>query len=115
MLAVPEEEFAGIEFLNGESKEVMEMLAEKNNDIKKAYDLLKVISKDEKAKMVYESIQAEISDQRTRLKSAEERGIDKGKVEVAKNLLLMGMDISTVVKATGLNEVEIAKVKKNMH
>jgi predicted transposase/invertase (TIGR01784 family) len=36
-----------MEFLDGESKGVMEMLAGKNKDIKKAYDLLQIISKDE--------------------------------------------------------------------
>jgi len=100
-----------MEFLDGKSKGVMEMLAEKNKDIKKAYDLLQIISKDQKAKMLYEARQAEISDQMTRLKSAEEKGV----ITVAKNLLLMGMDILTVVKATGLNENEIVKVKESMH
>ena len=33
---------------------VMEMLPEKNKDIKKAYDLLQIISKDEKARMLFE-------------------------------------------------------------
>ncbi|WP_341478180.1 PD-(D/E)XK nuclease family transposase [Clostridium chromiireducens] len=35
-----------MEFLDAKSKGVMEMLAEKNKDIKKAYDLLQTISKD---------------------------------------------------------------------
>ena len=56
----------------------MDMLAEKNKDIKKAYDLLKIISKDEKAKLLYEARQAEVSDQLTRIKAAEEKGIDIG-------------------------------------
>lgn len=48
------------------------MLAEKNKNIKKAYGLLKVISKDEKARMLYESKYAEISDKRTRIKEGKE-------------------------------------------
>lgn len=66
-----------MEFLNAESKGEMEMLAEKNNDIKKAYSLLQIISKDEKARMLYEARQVEISDQLTRIKSAE-KGIEQG-------------------------------------
>ena len=54
------------------------MLAEKNRDIKKAYDLLQIISKDEKARMLYEAEQAEISDQLTRIKSAEKKGKEEG-------------------------------------
>jgi len=71
-----------MEFLGGKSEEVMETLAEKNKNIKKAYDLLKIISKDEKAKMLYEARQAEISDQLTRIKSAE----DKKAIKIAENL-----------------------------
>ncbi|MFL0198849.1 Rpn family recombination-promoting nuclease/putative transposase [Clostridium sp. WILCCON 0269] len=52
-----------MEFIGAKSEEVMEVLAEKNEDIKKAYNLLKIISKDEKARMLYEVRQAEISDQ----------------------------------------------------
>jgi archaellin len=40
---------------------------------------------------------------------------DEGKIEVAKNLLQMGMDILTVIKATGLEEEEIRKIKEEMH
>jgi predicted transposase/invertase (TIGR01784 family) len=72
-----------MEFLDAKSKGVMEMLAEKNTHIKKAYDLLQIISKDEKARMLYDARQAEISDQLTRLKSAEEKGQEKGRVEGA--------------------------------
>jgi predicted transposase/invertase (TIGR01784 family) len=37
------------------------------------------------------------------------------KIQVAKNLLQMGMDILTVVKATGLTEEQIKKVKEELH
>ena len=57
-------------FIDGRSKEVMEMLAEKNTDIGNAYNLLKIISKDEKARMAYEAREAELMDQRTRVRSA---------------------------------------------
>ena len=69
-------------FIDGRSEEVMEMLATKNKDIGNAFDLLKIISKDEKARMAYEAREAELMDQRTRVKSAfmkgEEIGIKKG-------------------------------------
>lgn len=42
------------------------MPAQKNKDIKSAYDLLQIISRDEKARMIYEARQAEIHDQLTR-------------------------------------------------
>ena len=68
-------------FIEGKSKGVMEVLAQKNKDIKSAYDLLQIISQDEKARMIYEARQAEIHDQLTRLHSAHQKGKAEGKAE----------------------------------
>ena len=72
-------------FIDGKSKGVMEVPAQKNKDIKSAYDLLQIISQDEKARMIYEARQAEIHDQLTRLHSAHQKGkaegLAEGKVE----------------------------------
>lgn len=56
----------------------MEVLAQKNKDIKNAYDLLQIISRDEKARMIYEARQAEIHDQLNRLHSAHQKGKAEG-------------------------------------
>ena len=69
-----------MEFIDAKSKGVIEMLAEKNQDIKKAYDLLQIISKDEKARMHYEAREAERRDQISWMKSAKDEGEAKGKV-----------------------------------
>ena len=63
-----------MEFLDAKSKGVIEMLAYKNKGIKKAFDLLQIISKDEKARMKYEAREAEFRDQLTRIESAEKGG-----------------------------------------
>jgi len=57
-----------MEFLDARSKGVIELLAEKNQDIKRAYDLLQIISQDEKARMLYDAREAELRDQLTRMK-----------------------------------------------
>lgn len=101
-----------MEFLDAESKGEMEVLAEKNNDIKMAYNLLKVISKDEKARMLYEAKYAEISDQRTRIKSAEEKGAIEKALKVAENLLLMGINIEQIASATELPMEKVIELKK---
>jgi predicted transposase/invertase (TIGR01784 family) len=105
-----------MEFIDAKSKGVIELLAERNTDIKKAYDLLKIISKDEKSRMLYESRQAEISDQRTRIKSAEARGIELGKehkaVEDAINLLKLGVSEEIIVSGIGLPMEKILELKK---
>ncbi len=72
-------------FLNSESREVMQMLAQKDEDIRKAYDLLEVISQDENARMIYEARMKEISDEKTRIISAKEEGREQGWEEEARN------------------------------
>ena len=46
----------------------------------------------------------------TILEERELRGIEKGKIEVARNLLRLGLDIDKIVKATGLSEEDIKKL-----
>jgi len=113
-----------MEFIDAKSKGVVELLAEKNTDIKKAYDLLKIISKDEKSRILYESRQAEISDQRTRIKSAEARGLDRGleqgieqgivrkSIEAANNLLKLGFSEDIITSAIGLPIEKVRELKK---
>ena len=99
-----------MEFLDAKSKGVMEMLSEKNKDIKKAYDLLQIISKDEKARMLYESRQAEISDQLTRIKSAEEKGV----LRVVENLLKMGLNVEQIAIAAEISVERVLEIKKGI-
>jgi predicted transposase/invertase (TIGR01784 family) len=42
-------------------------------------------------------------------------GENKKALEVAKNLLSMGLDILAVIKATGLTEEDVKKIKDNLH
>ena len=105
-------------FIEGKSKGVLEVPAKKNKDIKSAYDLLQIISQDEKARMVYEARQAEIHDQLTRLHSAHQKGKAEGraeglaeaKVNLAKLMLSEGEDIVNIAKYTGLSREEIEKL-----
>ena len=107
-------------FIDGRSKEVMEMLAQKNKNIGSAYDLLKIISKDEKARMAYEAREAELMDQRTRVKSAlakgEEIGIKKGKAEgkaeLIQALLRGGMRLDQIASMAGMDMREVAEIQK---
>jgi predicted transposase/invertase (TIGR01784 family) len=103
-----------MEFLDAKTKGVMEMLAKKNKDIKKAYDLLQIISKDEKARMLYEARQAEISDQLTRIKSAEDRGANENAIENATNFIRLGVSEEIVAKGTGLPIEKVLELKKKM-
>lgn len=108
-------------FIAAKSKGVMEVLADKNKDIGKAFDLLEIISKDEHARMVYEARQAEIRDKAMWLIEAEEMGMEKGMEEgmnkkaseIAQNLLSMGIPFDSIAKATGLTEEQINKLDRS--
>ena len=72
-----------LKFLDADSKEGMEMLAKKNENIKEAYEILQKVSKSKEARMAYEARQAEIMDQLTR----EETAKAEGKAEILIKLL----------------------------
>lgn len=109
-------------FLEATNKEGFEMLAKKNEKIKKAYSILEVISKDDTARAAYEAREAELHDQMTRLKSAREEGlkegIEKGKIEMAiemaRKLLSMGLSSEQIANASGISVDEIEKIKKTI-
>lgn len=103
-----------MEFLDGKSKGVMEMLAKKNESIKKAYSLLQIISKDEKARMIYEAREAEHRDQLTRIKCAEEKGANEKSIKIAQNLLRMGLSVQQVASAVEIEIDEVEMIKEDL-
>ncbi len=100
-----------LEFIDAKSKEGMEMLAKKNENIKAAYEILQRVSKSKEARMAYEARQAEIMDQLTREKSAEEKGRKEEKIAIARNLIGL-LDDETIALKTGL-PIEVVKSLKN--
>ena len=68
--------------------------------------------------MLYESRQAEISDQLTRIKSSEEKGREKGKlegkIEATIGFLNLGIDEEIVARGTGLSIEKVLEIKKGM-
>lgn len=102
-------------FLESRSKEVLDMLAEKNTDIKKAYSILQVMSKDKEARALYLAREMALHDEATRIEEAEERGKKEGSIIIAKNLINLGINEEDVIKATGLSKEEIKIIKEEIH
>ena len=73
-----------------------------------AFDLLKIISNDKKARMAYEAREAELMDQRTRIKSA----FNKGKAEIILALLSRGMGVEEVASIAGMDIPGVIKIQK---
>ncbi|MHC1748021.1 MAG: hypothetical protein AB9856_06465 [Cellulosilyticaceae bacterium] len=94
------------------------MLAEKNDNIKKAYTVLQKVSQDKTARMAYDARQAEIMDQRTREKTAMEKGIEQGieqgefkkAIEIAEKLLDI-LDDETIALKTNLSIEAVRKLR----
>lgn len=66
-------------FLESKSKEVLNMLSEKNEKIKKAYSILEVMSKDKEARALYLAREMALHDEVTRIEEAKEEGREEGR------------------------------------
>ena len=102
-------------FINAERKEEFDMLSEKNAYINSAYDQLKIISQDEQKRQVYEAREKARRDHNQMMKEATERGLEIGekrkKIEIAKNLIKMGLSVDMIVQGTGLSEEQVKELQ----
>ena len=60
--------------------------------------------------MDYEESVKIYRDLKNSIDTAREEGIEKGKIEVAKKLKMLGVDIKTIQESTGLSKVQIEKL-----
>ncbi len=65
-------------FLNGKNRKEFEEMAEKDEYIGEAYELLKNLSADEKKRIEYEYREKALKDYNSQMISSERRGLEKG-------------------------------------
>ena len=96
-------------FLNGKSKEDFEEMAEKDEYIGEAYELLKNLSADEKKRLEYEYREKSLKDYNSQMVSAERRGRKEGRKE---GLRLGEERLAKLIELLSINgrENEIMKV-----
>ncbi|WP_018248967.1 Rpn family recombination-promoting nuclease/putative transposase [Orenia marismortui] len=82
--------------------------------IKKAINVLDTIGLTKEEREAYEARLKWLRDEEMALKKAERKGMEKGKIEIATNLLKMGMNIEKVSEVTGLSKRQIEKVKDSI-
>jgi predicted transposase/invertase (TIGR01784 family) len=88
-------------------------------ELREAFESAKQMKWSKEELEAYDARGMYIQDERGRIEYAleegkkigEEEGIKKGKIETAKELLKMGIEIETIAKATGLKKEEIEKLK----
>jgi len=83
------------------------MKKKKNKKIKKAMEIIDEMSMDEKEWELYESRRLAIMDYNTGINESKEEGIKEGKIEVAKELFKLGLNIDDIQKVTKLTKDEI--------
>ena len=103
------------------------MVAQKDPYIDSAYQQLQIISQDKQKRLEYEARQKAILDYNQYMYEAEQRGSEQGEkvgreqgekvgreqnekekgIQIAKNLLSLGLDVNTIMTATGLSLQDI--------
>jgi predicted transposase/invertase (TIGR01784 family) len=98
-----------MKFIKSDNREVLDMIAERSPQMRKAVGVLKELSADERTRMLYEEREIARRDIASMLGGArrEERN------EIARNLLAMDMPVENIIKATGLTYEEIQKLQTN--
>ena len=99
-------------FIKAERKEDFEMLANRNQYINSAYEQLQIISQDDKKRMEYEAREKALRDYNYLMSSAEKRGIEQGKLEIAMKLYHTGWKINDISNLVGIS-TEILNKKIN--
>ena len=95
--------------------ELIEMALSKNaKKIKKAYEELEYLSQDKAAREEYDAYQRAIIDEKMKIQYAEEKGIEKGKTEISKEMLKSKVPINEIMKYTKLTEEELIKLQKQI-
>ncbi|NFE95405.1 Rpn family recombination-promoting nuclease/putative transposase [Clostridium botulinum] len=84
-------------------------------EIREAKDELIKISNDKKQRELYEMRAKILKDKASALNEAERKGVEQGKIEVAKNLLKMGLSVDQILIGTGLTIEEITTIKRSIN
>lgn len=90
-------------------------MAEKNNEtIKKARTEMEYLTGDEEVRRMAELREKWEMDYISASNSGKRDGAQKEKIEIAKKLLKLEIDIEKIIEATGLSKEEIEKIKKEI-
>ena len=98
-------------FINSESKEEFDMIAEKDPYIRSAYDQLQVISQDKQKRMEYEAREKAIRDYNQGIFEAVQRGEKQQSIKIAKKLITMGYPTEQIMQITDLPAKQIDQLR----
>ncbi|MCL1935283.1 MAG: hypothetical protein FWF57_02770 [Defluviitaleaceae bacterium] len=90
------------------------MLADKEPLIKKAYGVLKELSQDEQTRLPADAREAAEWDRVAIARNAKAEGEREKAINIAKNLISLGLTVEQISQATGLSINEIEKIKNKL-
>ncbi len=106
-----------MQFISQKDEKEVELAMKENEEIKKANEEYEYLTGDEAERRLALLREEAIRDEKTMLRSSREEGIEIGKkenkIEIAKNMLKKGMNISVIAEITELSVEEIEKMKEN--
>jgi len=96
-----------MKFIKTDDEEVLEMLAQRSPQMRKAVGVLKELSADECTRMLYENREIARRDMVSRLSGAKREGIVEGRSDVARKLLRRNSPIEEIMELTDLTREEV--------
>ena len=101
-------------FIDNPESELAKLAETNNKVIGRARDMLKTLSKDEKLQEEYMAREKTLMDKYSALSEAEEKGIEKGKIEDAINFYKLGLTIDQIAKGTGIDKEKLKEILKDV-
>ena len=96
-----------MKFIKSDDEGVMDMLATRSPQMRKAVGVLKELSADEAMRLRYEARERARRDEESR----RDEDVLKAKIEIAKKLLVVGDSVDKIVMVTGLTHAEVEKTR----
>lgn len=93
------------------SETTLKELMSLDTAIERAEQKIEYLSSDEETMRIYYERERSLHERTNIISSAEARGVEKGKLEIVKNLLDMNISVEQIILATGLTEEEINKIR----
>ena len=101
-------------FLENPKSERVVKSMEENKELKQAVEKVDGLSEDERMQRIADLRQKAIWDEKAAWAGGLYQGKKEEKIEIAKNMLKLGVELDIICKATELSKEEVEKIKKDM-
>jgi len=102
-----------MQFISQKDEKGVKIAMEGNKEVRKANEEYEYLTGDEEERRLAYLRDKAIRDEKTMLAGSREEGIKENKIEIAKNMLKKGMDLSVISEITNLTVEEIKAIEKN--